>query len=109
MLGGTVRHNTDPAAVSNSDGRLEVFVVAADNGLWHRWHTTSDGILPAIEDPNLTVERFVDGLSSPTSATFLDSNTILVLEKSGNVRLVSNGQLQSQPILQIPVNTQSGM
>jgi glucose/arabinose dehydrogenase len=36
--------------------------------------------------------------------TFLDDNNILVLEKRGNVRLVANGVLQEQPILQVPVN-----
>jgi glucose/arabinose dehydrogenase len=35
---------------------------------------------------------------------FIDSNTLLVLEKGGQVRLVTNGQLQPQPLLQIPVN-----
>jgi hypothetical protein len=78
FLGGSTDPNTSSVVTRNADGRLEVFVVGIDNSLWHRWHTTSDGILPAIKDPNLTVERFVDGLSSPTSATFLDSNNILV-------------------------------
>ncbi len=38
---------------------------------------------------------------------FLDNNNILVLEKDGLVRLVSNGQLQPQPVLEIPVDSQS--
>ena len=38
---------------------------------------------------------------------FLDSNNIMVLEKDGLVRLISNGQLQSQPVLEIPVDAQS--
>jgi hypothetical protein len=37
---------------------------------------------------------------------FLDNN-ILVLEKEGQVRLVSNGILQEQPVLQVPVNTEN--
>ena len=45
---------------------------------------------PTLKDPNLQVESFVDGLESPTSMLFLDENNILVLEKDGNVRLVSN-------------------
>jgi aldose sugar dehydrogenase len=61
----------------------------------------------SVNDQNLKVEPFVGGLDSPTSMAFLDSSNILVLEKNGLVRLVSNGQLQSQPILEIPVNTQS--
>jgi hypothetical protein len=38
---------------------------------------------------------------------FLDNHNILVLEKDGNVRLVSNGQLQPQPVLQVSVDTKS--
>ena len=49
----------------------------------------------------------MSGLSSPTSMAFIDNNNILVLEKEGNVRLVSNGQLQQQPVLQVPVDIKS--
>ncbi len=63
---------------------------------------------PAItKDPHLKVESIVSGLSSPTSMAFIDNNNILVLEKEGNVRLVSNGQLQQQPVLQVPVDIKS--
>lgn len=61
---------------------------------------------PSVIDDGLNVEAAVEGLSSPTSMTFLDDNNILVLEKRGTVRLVSNGILQEQPILQVPVNAQ---
>lgn len=59
----------------------------------------------SVNDPNLGVESFVDGLSSPTSMAFLDNENILVLEKDGQVRLVSNGELVPEPVLQIPVDT----
>jgi glucose/arabinose dehydrogenase len=49
----------------------------------------------------LTAELVLDGLSSPTSIAFLDANNILLLEKEGSVRLISNGQLQPQPVLQL--------
>src|SRR6266516_6190997 len=63
---------------------------------------------PSIEkDSNLKVESMVSGLSSPTSMAFLDNHNILVLEKDGNVRLVSNSQLQPQPVLQVSVDTKS--
>ena len=61
----------------------------------------------SISDNTLNVEAAVEGLSSPTSMVFLDDNNILVLEKEGSIRLVSNGILQEQPILQVPVNTES--
>ena len=62
---------------------------------------------PTINDPNLSAEAVVAGLSFPTSMAFLDENNILILEKEGSVRLVSNGVLQDTPVLQIPVNSQN--
>lgn len=38
---------------------------------------------------------------------FVNDNDILVLEKDGNVRLVSNGHLGQQPILHMPVDIKS--
>jgi aldose sugar dehydrogenase len=61
---------------------------------------------PTVVDDDLNVEAAVEGLSSPTSMTFLDDNNILVLEKRGNIRLVANGILQEQPILRVPVNAE---
>ena len=61
----------------------------------------------SISDNALNVIAAVEGLASPTSMVFLDDNNILVLEKEGSIRLVSNGILQEQPILQVPVNTVS--
>ena len=58
----------------------------------------------SVNDPNLGVESFVEGLSSPTSMAFLDNENTLVLEKEGQVRLVSNGELVPEPVLQIPVD-----
>jgi glucose/arabinose dehydrogenase len=54
-----------------------------------------------LNDPSLTIQTMIDGLVSPTRLAFLDNNNILLLEKEGNVRLISNGVLQSEPVLQI--------
>ena len=63
---------------------------------------------PSItKDPNLKVETLVNGLSSPTSMAFIDNNNMLVLEKGGQVRLVTNGVLQDKPVLQVSVDTES--
>jgi aldose sugar dehydrogenase len=62
---------------------------------------------PSLKDPNLKVEALVSGISSPTSMLFLDDNNIIVLEKDGNVRLVSNGVLQPQPLLSINVDSKN--
>lgn len=60
-----------------------------------------------LKDTGLNVEPVVSGLSLPTSMAFIDSKNILVLEKDGNVRLVSNGQLHSQPVLDLSVDVTS--
>jgi glucose/arabinose dehydrogenase len=66
------------------------------------YHLTEPAIAqPSINDPNLTAELIVNGLASPTSFAFLDSSNILVLEKEGNIRLISNGQMYSEPVLQL--------
>lgn len=62
---------------------------------------------PSVTDTSLNVEAAIEGLSSPTSMVFQDENNILVLEKEGNIRLIANDILQEQPILQIPVSTES--
>lgn len=62
---------------------------------------------PSLRDPNLKVDSFVTGISFPTSMLFLDENNILVLEKDGNVRLVSNGLLQAQPLVSLTVDTKN--
>lgn len=61
---------------------------------------------PTINDPNLKTEIFVDNLSSPTGMAFVGTS-ILVLEKSGTVRLVSNGTLQDEPVLAVNVQDDS--
>lgn len=59
----------------------------------------------SVNDPNLDVESFAEGLVNATSMAFLDHHNILVLERDGAVRLVSDGQLQPQPVLEVPVNS----
>jgi aldose sugar dehydrogenase len=64
--------------------------------------------LVGLERNTLKVQNFVDqGLSFPTSMAFVDGSNLLVLEKAGQVRLVSNGILQKQPILTLPVDNAS--
>jgi aldose sugar dehydrogenase len=72
-------------------------------------HNSSTALAaPSItKDRNLKVETLVNGLDSPTSMAFIDNNNILVLEKGGQVRLVSNGALQDKPVLQVSVDIAS--
>ena len=63
---------------------------------------------PIIKDPNLEAELLVEDLTWPTSMAFIDNSNILVLEKEqGTVRLVSNGSLQEEPVLEVDVNSKS--
>jgi aldose sugar dehydrogenase len=63
---------------------------------------------PSLVFPNdhLKVNTIIDTLSSPTSMAFIANNSILVLERSGNVRLISDGILHDKPVLKVSVNTE---
>jgi glucose/arabinose dehydrogenase len=54
---------------------------------------------------NLDIEVVTSGLSEPTGIAFVDNNTILILEKGGQVRLISNGQLREEPLMVLPVDS----
>ena len=60
--------------------------------------------LPVLKDSNFIVEKFITGLSWPTTFDFIGDD-IIVLEKEGNVRLIKNDQLVIDPILNIEVKT----
>jgi glucose/arabinose dehydrogenase len=63
---------------------------------------------PSISDFGLKFEKVIEGLSLPTSMAFLDHDDILILQKdNGMVRLVLNGVLQPNPILDVDVESQS--
>ena len=54
---------------------------------------------PQINDPKLKVEVSAKGLNSPTTMAFLNATDMLVLEKDGNIRRVTNGVLAEKPVL----------
>ena len=62
---------------------------------------------PTIVDGSLRVEKVIAGLELPTSMAFLDHDDIVILEKNGKVRLVSNGALQPNPIVNVVVRNES--
>ena len=63
---------------------------------------------PSIKDKNLKIDVVTKGLTSPTSMAFLGSKDILVVEKDdGIVNRIINGNVLPQPLLQIPVATES--
>src|SRR6187551_513795 len=59
-----------------------------------------------IKDPNLSLQPVYGGFTSPTGMAFLDDSgkDIIVIEKKGNVKLISNGILQDTPLKEFDVN-----
>jgi aldose sugar dehydrogenase len=62
---------------------------------------------PQIKDSSLKIEILTQDLLEPTSMAFLNNNSILAAEKGGAVRLISNGILDKEPVLNIDVRTES--
>lgn len=44
LLGGPNDKGTSLAVEKNTDNRLEVFVIAPDNTIWHNWQTLPGGV-----------------------------------------------------------------
>jgi aldose sugar dehydrogenase len=80
---------------------ISIFVALANNGFYQDLSAQ-----PTIKDSRLKSETVADNLSSPTSMGFVGSN-VLVLEKNGSVRLISNGILEDEPVLRVKVQTDS--
>jgi len=62
-----------------------------------------------LKDPNLSLQPVYSDFTSPTGMVFLDDSgkNIIVLEKKGNVKLISDGILQDTPLKQFDVNFES--
>jgi glucose/arabinose dehydrogenase len=98
-LTGNGNSNVIPAQLSSSNSN-------------NTFQPFPDPTPPTISDPNIRVERVITGLELPTSMEFLDNDDIIITQKdNGRVRLVSNGVLQPQSILQVPVvnNSERGL
>ncbi len=61
---------------------------------------------PFFNDPTLKYEKIAEGLMNPTGIVFVN-NDILIAEKEGNIRLLSDQQLNEKPIHEFSVNTKS--
>ena len=62
----------------------------------------SNGII--LSDPKLKLELVTSGLDFPTTMAFLSPNDFLILEKSGTVKRVTDGQIVGKPLLHVDVN-----
>src|SRR5918992_4212856 len=69
----------------------------------------ADSIPLQILDPSLQVTTVLNaGIAQPIGIVFLGQNDFLVLEKaSGQVKRVTNGEVQATPVLDLAVNSAS--
>src|SRR5919199_4740208 len=112
ILGGNwnIMHATEATSLVNSNntnttrGASNSLRGTANSG---GFHILPDATPPTISDGSLRAEKVISGLHTPTSMEFLDSDDVIILEKDGAVRLVSNGVLQPNPILNIVVRNES--
>ena len=97
----------ESSSSGNVDSTSSVNEDSSDNVLNDTFQVLPDPSPPMILDGSLKVEKVIEGLQNPTSMAFLDHDDILILEKNGSVRFVSDGVLQPNPILTIPVENAS--
>ncbi len=65
---------------------------------------TSGSSLPQVFDQNYIVEVYVEGIpNSPTTMTFLGDDVLVLQRYDGIVRLVRDGVLQPEPVLDVSV------
>ena len=58
----------------------------------------------AVLDNDFKVEKFVDGLHVPTTIEFLGDDLLVLQKNDGKVKLIRNGILQSEPVLDVEVS-----
>jgi glucose/arabinose dehydrogenase len=94
--------------LNNASSSSRSSSLSSSSGQQQEQRIVKPSLIGLREKNSLNVENFVaHGLFFPTSMAFVDDNHILVLEKTGQVRLITNGVLQKQPILTVPVDNTS--
>jgi len=68
---------------------------------------TPNAIAATVHDSALIVEKYITGLSSPTSISFIGSDILVLQKNDGKVRLIRDGILQSNEVLDVPVSNNS--
>ncbi|MGD1837041.1 MAG: PQQ-dependent sugar dehydrogenase [Nitrososphaeraceae archaeon] len=88
-------------AYNNNNNNYDESII---NSVYARPKVADDG--PTLKDPSLIVQQVFHGLRSPTAMAFLGPDDILVLEKGkGNVQRIINGEILSEPLLQVDVTS----
>jgi len=60
--------------------------------------------LHTANEPNILVRVVARGLTDASSFAFVPDGSILVTEKEGRLRIIRDGVLEPEPLLEIPVN-----
>lgn len=60
-----------------------------------------------VQDSSLIVEEFTTGLSVPTSISFIGQDILVLQKDDGQVRLIQDGILQPNPVLDVSVSNNS--
>jgi len=68
---------------------------------------TPNAMAATVHDSALIVEEYITGLSSPTSISFIGSDILVLQKNDGKVRLIRDGILQSNVVLDVPVSNNS--
>lgn len=63
---------------------------------------TADGEVHETEEQDFRVETVVSGLDIPWGMAFLPDGKVLITERSGDLRIVENGELREEPISGTP-------
>lgn len=64
----------------------------------------SETKIPTVLDANFKIEKFVSGLSVPTTMAFVGDDILVLQKNDGKVRLIRNGILQNEPVLDVEVS-----
>jgi glucose/arabinose dehydrogenase len=104
---GTVVHDTSGAG--GNDGSL--IAGTAGNGEWTLQSQGSTEVAPVTEPmlpAGFTRQQVVGGLNEPTSMAIAPDGRIFVTQRTGLLRVVSNGVMLPTPALTVPVDSTSG-
>jgi aldose sugar dehydrogenase len=92
-------------------GWLLNFVIAISLIIVNVGHSSAGGTFEkdsnaklTLDNPELRAELIVEGMDFPTAMSFLGSNDILVLEKEGTIRRITEGKLLKEPLLDLNVS-----
>lgn len=105
--GGTLV--ADSSAASSASGQLIAGI--AGNGEWRSYaaHPSNTAPIGAGSLPAGFVRAtLATGFSEPNALAFLPDGRLLIGERGGRVRTFAGGQLQLQPVIDIPCNSSGG-